>query len=139
MFLSQVDSNITFDQTLKTTHGYVCGATMLLSYDSKGVVIDITARDQCCSPLGGEPAFEYTPDKPIRSSDILSARSESYFAKSSFHLSNSDPNVKQHIATHNLIAWTARTMKDNVVNFETRFKHRLFLVDEDPVPEYWKR
>jgi hypothetical protein len=28
--LSQADLNIPFDQTLKTTHGYVCGVTMLL-------------------------------------------------------------------------------------------------------------
>jgi hypothetical protein len=115
------------------------GVAMLPSYASKGVVIYITARDQCCTPFRGEPAFDYTPDKPFRSSDILSARSKIYFEKSSFHLSNSDPNVKPHIATHNLIAWTARTMKDNLVNFETRFKHCLFLEDKDPIPEYWKR
>jgi Reverse transcriptase (RNA-dependent DNA polymerase) len=30
-------------------------------------------------------------------------------------------------------------MKADLVNFETRFKHHLFLEDEDPVPEDWKR
>jgi hypothetical protein len=30
-------------------------------------------------------------------------------------------------------------MKENWVNFETRFKHRLFLEDKDSVCEYWKR
>jgi hypothetical protein len=30
-------------------------------------------------------------------------------------------------------------MKDNLVNFETQFKHCLFLEDKDPIPEYWKR
>jgi hypothetical protein len=84
---------------------------MLPSYASKGVAIDITAREQCCSPFGGKTAFGYTPDKLFRSSDILSGQSEIYFAKSNFHLSNSDPNVKQHIATHKLIDWTERTMK----------------------------
>jgi hypothetical protein len=139
MVLIPADFKITFDQTLKTTHGYVCGVTMLQYDDSKGDVLDITAREQCCSPFGGEPVLNYTPDKPFRSSDILSARSEIYFAKSSFHLLNSDPNFKQHIATHNLIDWTAITMKDNLVNFETRFKHCLFLEDKDPIPEDWKR
>jgi hypothetical protein len=139
MVLSQEDLKITFDQTLKTTHLYVCGVTMLQSYDTKGVVINITAREKCCSPFGGEPEFDYTPDKPFRSSDILSARSKIYFAKSNFHLSNSDPNVKQHIATHNLIDCTARTMKDNLVNFETQFKYCFFLEDKDPIPEDWKR
>jgi hypothetical protein len=68
----------------------------------------------------------------------LSAQSEIYFEKSSFHPSNGDPNVEQHIVTHNAIAWKARTMKEDSVNFETRFKHRLFLEDKDPVPEDWK-
>jgi hypothetical protein len=111
---------------------------MLPSFDSKGVVLDITAREQRCSPFG-EPAFDYTPDKRLRSSDILSARSEICFSKSSFNVSNSDPNVKQHIATHNLIDWTARAMKDNLVNFEARFKHCLFFEDKDPIPVDWKR
>jgi hypothetical protein len=126
MVLSQADLKITFDQTLKTTHGYVCGVTMLPLYDSKGVVIDIKAREKCFSPFGVEPVFDYTPDKPFRSSDILSAQSKIYFAKSSFHQSNSDPNVKQQIATNNLIDWTTRTMKDNLVTFKTRFKHCFF-------------
>jgi hypothetical protein len=108
---------------------------MLPSYDSEGVVIGITAREKCCSPFGGEPAVEYTRAKPFKSSNILSARSEIYFEKSIIHLSNGDPNVEQQIVTHNLIAWTARTMKDNLENFETRFKHCLFLEDKDPVPE----
>jgi hypothetical protein len=30
-------------------------------------------------------------------------------------------------------------MKEDLVNFETRFTHRSFLEDEDPVPEDWKR
>jgi hypothetical protein len=38
-----------------------------------------------------------------------------------------------------MIAWNARTMKEDLVNFETRFKHRLFLEDKYPVPEDWKR
>jgi hypothetical protein len=76
---------------------------MLTSYDSKGVVIDITACEQCCSPFGEELAFEYTSDKPFKRSDILSARSEIYFENQSFLLSNGDPNVEQHNVTHNLI------------------------------------
>jgi hypothetical protein len=111
MVLSQANLNITFDQTLETAHGYVCGVTMLPSYDSKGDAIDFTAREQCCSLFGGEPAFDYTCDKSLKSFNILSARSEIYFEKSSFHLSNGDPNVKKHIVTHTLIAYTARTMK----------------------------
>jgi hypothetical protein len=139
MVLSQADLKIAFDQTLKNLHGYVCGVTMLPSYDRKGVVLDITEREQCYSPFGGEPAFDYTSDKPFRSSDILSARSEIYFAKSSFHVLNSDPNVKQHIAIHNLIACNARTMTDTLINFETRFNHCLILEDKDPTPEDWMR
>jgi hypothetical protein len=38
-----------------------------------------------------------------------------------------------------LIAWNARTLKEALVNLETRFKYHLFLEDEDPVPGYWKR
>jgi hypothetical protein len=79
MVLSQADLNITFDQTLTTKHGNVCGVTMFPSYDNKGVVIDITARAQCCSPFGGDPAFDYTCDKPLISSNIMSARSKIYF------------------------------------------------------------
>jgi hypothetical protein len=30
-------------------------------------------------------------------------------------------------------------MKEDLGNVETRLKHRLFLEDEDPVPEDWKR
>jgi hypothetical protein len=119
MVLRQADLNITFNQTLKTTHGYVCGVTMLPSYGSKGVVINITERAQCCSPFGGEPEFDLTHDKPFNSSNILSARSEIYFEESIFHLSNGDPNVEQNIATHNVIDWTARAMKDNLENFAT--------------------
>jgi hypothetical protein len=37
-----------------------------------------------------------------------------------------------------LIAWNATTMKEDLVNFETRFKPRLFLENKDPVPEDWK-
>jgi hypothetical protein len=131
--------NITFDQTMKPKHGYVCGVTILPSYDSKGVVIDITTLEQCCSPFKGEPELYYTPEKPFQSSSILSARSKIYFEKSSFHLSNGDPNIEQHIVTNNLIAWTSRTMKDNLVSFEAIFKHLLFLEDKDPVSEDWMR
>jgi hypothetical protein len=130
MVLSQADLKITFNQTLKTTHVYVCGATMLPSYESKGDVINITAREQYCSPFGGEPACDYTREKR-KSSSILSARSEIYSEKYQI--------VEQHIVTNNLIDWTARTMKYNLVNFETWFKHCLFLEDKDPVPEDWKR
>jgi hypothetical protein len=51
--------------------------------------IDIQACEQCYSLFGGESAFEYTPEIEI------------YFQKSSFHLSNGDPNVEQCIVTHN--------------------------------------
>jgi hypothetical protein len=61
------------------------------------------------------------------------------FGKDRFYLTNGDPNVEQHIVTHNLIAWNARAIKEDLVNFETRFKRRLFLKDKDPVPESWKR
>jgi hypothetical protein len=47
MVLSQADLNITFYQTLKTTHGYFCGVNILPSYDSEGVVKDTTAHEQC--------------------------------------------------------------------------------------------
>jgi hypothetical protein len=60
MVLSQADLKTKINQTLKTTQVYVWGVTMLPSYDSKGVVIDITVREQCWSPFGGELAFEYT-------------------------------------------------------------------------------
>jgi hypothetical protein len=30
-------------------------------------------------------------------------------------------------------------MKEDLVNFGTRFKHRLFLEDKDSVPEDWRR
>jgi hypothetical protein len=30
-------------------------------------------------------------------------------------------------------------MKEDLMNFEKRFKHRLFLEDKDSVPEDWKR
>jgi hypothetical protein len=80
MVRNQADLKITFDQTLKTTHGYVCGVTMLPSYASKGVVIDIIAPEHCCSPFGGDPLFYDTPDKPFRTSDILSARSAFYYS-----------------------------------------------------------
>jgi hypothetical protein len=99
----------------------------LLEHHCKVVVIDIPACEQCCSLLGGESALDYTPENEI------------YFKKSSFHLSSGDPNVEQCIVTHNLIASNARTMKEDLVNFETRFKRRLFLEDNDPVPEDWKK
>jgi Reverse transcriptase (RNA-dependent DNA polymerase) len=99
----------------------------LLECHCKGVVIDIPACEKCSSLFGGESAFDYTPE------------SEICFERSSFNLSNGDPNVEQHIVTHNLRAWNARTMKKDLVNFETRFKHRLFLEDDDSVPEDWKR
>jgi hypothetical protein len=129
----------------------------LLEYHCKGVVIDVLACEQCYSLFEGESVFDYTPDKLFKSSNIWSAQSEIYFEKSSFHsnllserskipfeksnfhLSNDDPNVEQHIVTHNLIAWNARTMKEDLVNFEKRFKHRLFLEDKDSASEDWKR
>jgi hypothetical protein len=98
----------------------------LLEYHCKGVVIDLPACEQCYSLFGGESAFDYTTEIEI------------YFPKSSFHLLNGDPNVEQCIVTHNLIAWNARTKKEDLVNFETRFKRRLFLEDKDPVFEDWK-
>jgi hypothetical protein len=99
----------------------------ILEYHCKGVVIDLPACEQCYSLFGRESAFDYTPETEI------------CFEKSSFHLLNGDPNVEQHIVTHNVIAWNTRTMKEDLVNFEARFKHRLFLEDEDLVPEDWKR
>jgi hypothetical protein len=41
-------------------------------FDSKGVVKDTTAHEQCCSSFRGEPAFEFTPDKLFKSSNIVS-------------------------------------------------------------------
>ena len=61
------------------------------------------------------------------------------FEKSSFYVSDAYLNVKPYIVTNNLIDWTARTMKDILENFETRFKHCLLLEDKVPVPEDWKR
>jgi Reverse transcriptase (RNA-dependent DNA polymerase) len=111
----------------------------LLEYHCKGVVIGIPACEQCSSLFGGESAFDYTPEDEICFAFDYTPESEICFEKSIFHLSNGDPNVEQHIVTHNLIAWNARTMKEALVNFETRFKHRLFLEYEDPAPEDWKR
>jgi hypothetical protein len=111
----------------------------LLEYHCKGVVIDIPAREQCYSLFAGESAFDYTPEYEICFAFDYTSESEIGFEKSSFHLSNVDPNVEQHIVTHNLMAWNARTVKEDLVNFEKRFKHCLFLEDEDPVPEDWKR
>jgi hypothetical protein len=110
----------------------------LLEYHRKGVVIDLPACEQCSSLFGEESAFDYTPESKIRFAFDYTPESEIRFEKSSFHLSNGDPNVEQHIVTHNLIAWNARTMKEDLAIFETRFKHRLFLEYEDPVPEDWK-
>jgi hypothetical protein len=95
----------------------------LLRYHCKNVVKDLPACEQCSSLFGGDSAFGYTLEIEI------------CFEKSSFHLSNDDPNVEQHIVTHNVIACNTITMKEDLVNFETRFKHRLFLEDEDPIPE----
>jgi hypothetical protein len=67
----------------------------LLECHCKDVVIDLPACEQCYSLFGGESAFDYTPEIKI------------YYQKSSFHLSNGDPNVEQCIVTHNLIAWNA--------------------------------
>jgi hypothetical protein len=110
----------------------------LPDYHCKGVVIDIPACEQCSYLFGGESAFDYTPEIEISFSDYTPAI-EICFEKSKYHLSNGDRNVKQHIVTHNIIAWKARTMKEDLVNFETRFKHCLFLDDKDSVPEDWKR
>jgi hypothetical protein len=85
----------------------------LLEYHCKYVVIDLPVSELCYSLFGGE--------------------------NSRFHLSNGDPNVKQCIVTHNLRAWNARTMKEDLVHVETQFKHCLFLEDKDPVPEDRKR
>jgi hypothetical protein len=111
----------------------------LLEYHCKGVLIDLPACEQCSSLFGGESSFDYTPESEICFALDYTPDSEICFEKSKFHLSNGDPNVEQHIFTHNLIAWNVRTMKENLVNFETRFKHRLFLEDKDSVPDDWKR
>jgi hypothetical protein len=74
----------------------------LLEYHCKYVVIDIPVCEQCYTLFGGESAFDYTPEIKF------------YFQKSSFHLSNGDPNIEQCTVTHNLIAWNARTMKDKL-------------------------
>jgi hypothetical protein len=110
----------------------------ILDYHCKGVVIDIAACEQYYSLFGGESAFDYTLEIEISFSDYT-PEIKICFEKSSFHLSNGDPNVEQHIVTHNLIAWNERTMKEDLVNFETRFKHRLLLEDKDSVPEDWKQ
>jgi hypothetical protein len=104
----------------------------LLEYHCMGALIDLPACEQCYSLFGGESAFDYTPEAEIRFAFDYTPEAEILFEKSSFHLSNGDPNVEQHIVTYNLIAWIAITMKEDSVNFETRFKHRLFLED-------WKR
>jgi hypothetical protein len=110
----------------------------LLEYHCRGVVIDLPSCEQCYYLFGGESAFDYTPKIEISFFDYI-PESETYFEKSRFHLSNGDQNFKQRIVTHNLIAWNARTMKEDLVNFETRFKRRLFLEDKDPAPEDWQR
>jgi Reverse transcriptase (RNA-dependent DNA polymerase) len=110
----------------------------LLAYHCKSVLIDTPACEQCYSLFGGESACDYTPESEICFALDYTPESEICFEKSSFHLSNGDPNVEQHIVTHNGIAWNTRTIKEDLVNFETRFKHRLFLEDEDPVPKDWK-
>jgi hypothetical protein len=111
----------------------------LLEYHCKGVLIDIPACEQCSSLFGAESAFDYTPESKICFAFDYTPESEICFEKSKFHLSNGDPNVEQHIVTHNLIAWNVRTMKKELVNCETRFKHCLFLEYEDPVHDDWKR
>jgi hypothetical protein len=134
------------------------GMHQILEYHCKGVVIDLPACEQCYSLFAEEAAFYYTPEAEIRfeKAEISYAfdytveakirfekaeisfefdydlEAEIRFEKASFHLSNGNPNVEQHIVTYKLIAWNARTMKDNLVNFESRFKYRLFLED-------WKR
>jgi Reverse transcriptase (RNA-dependent DNA polymerase) len=110
-----------------------------LEYHCKGVVIDLPACEQGYSLCRGESAFDYTHEAEISFAFDYIPEAEIRFEKSSFHLLNGDPNVEQHIVTHNLIAWNARTMKEDLVNFETRFKHYLFLEDDDPVFEDWKR
>jgi Reverse transcriptase (RNA-dependent DNA polymerase) len=111
----------------------------LLEYHCKGVVKDIPVCEQCSSLFGGESAFDYTPDSEICFAFDYTPESKICFEKPLFHRSNGDPNVEQHIVAHNLIAWSARTMKDDLVSFETWFKRCLFLEDKDPVPEEWKR
>jgi hypothetical protein len=111
----------------------------LPEYHCKGVVMDLPACEQCYSLFGGESAFYYTTESEICFAFNYTPEIEICFEKSSFHLSNGDPNVEQQIVTHYLIAWNARAMKEGLVNIETRFKHRLFLEDKDSVPEYWKR
>jgi hypothetical protein len=91
------------------------------------VLIDIPACEQCSSLFGGESAFDYTPESEICFAFNYTPESEICFEKSKFHLSNGDPNVEQHIVTHNLIAWNVRTMKEDFVNFETRFNIAYFL------------
>jgi hypothetical protein len=110
----------------------------LLEYHCKGVLIDIPACEQCSSLIGGESAFDYTPESEI-SFFNYTPEIEICFKKYSFYLSNGDTNVEQHIVTHSLIAWNVRTMKEDLVNFETRFKHRLFLEDVYSLPEDMKR
>jgi hypothetical protein len=76
----------------------------LLGYHCKGVVIDIPVCEQCSSLFGGESAFDYTPESEICFAFNYTPESEICFEKSSFHLSNGDPNVEQRIVTHYLIA-----------------------------------
>jgi hypothetical protein len=81
----------------------------LLKYHCTGVAIDLPACEQCYSLFGGEST-------PLRSKFIL-----------------------KNLVTHNLIAWNARTIKEDSVNFETWFKRRLVHEGKDPVPEDWQR
>jgi hypothetical protein len=111
----------------------------LLEYQCKCVVMDIPACDPCSCLFGGESAFDYTPESEICFAFDYTPESKTCFEKSNLHLSNGDPNVEQRIVTRNLIAWNTRTMKEDLMNFETRFKYCLFLEDNDSVPEDWIR
>jgi hypothetical protein len=53
-------------------------------------VIDLPACEQCYSLFGGESAIDYTPE--IEIAFDYTPEIEICFEKSSFHLSNGDPN-----------------------------------------------
>jgi hypothetical protein len=110
----------------------------LLEYHCKGVVIDFPACMQCYSLFGGESAFDYTPEIEISFFDYT-PEIEIYFKNLVFIYRMGIQMSNNAFVTHNLIAWNARTMKEDLVNFDIRFKRRLFLEDKDPVPEDWKR
>jgi hypothetical protein len=72
----------------------------ILQYHCKGVLIDPPACEQCYSLFGGESAFDYTPEAEISYAFDYTPEAEIRFEKSSFHISNGDPNIEQHCHTY---------------------------------------